>query len=240
MNKRALMPDTSASKLPVLIVLHQEHSTPGRIGRLIEAQGHRLDIRRPRFGDALPPTMKEHAGAVIFGGPMSANDEEDFIRSEIEWIGVPLKESKPFLGVCLGAQMLTRHCGGRVYKDPDGRAEIGYYDIKPLPGTETLAGALPAHVYQWHREGFDLPLGARLLARGEIFEVQACCLDKAYAIQFHPEVTYAMMCRWTTRAAERMSAPAAQPREQHLEGWFRYDAAVERWAQDFIVRWLGA
>src|SRR6266568_2572932 len=91
---------------PVLIVLHQEHSTPGRIGRLLREFGAPLDIRRPRFGDELPKTLANHSGAVIFGGPMSANDEEDWIKREIDWIGVPLRENKPFLGICLGAQLL--------------------------------------------------------------------------------------------------------------------------------------
>ena len=50
----------------------------------------------------MPETMDEHAGAVIFGGPMSANDTEPWIAREIDWIGVPLKEQKPYLGVCLG------------------------------------------------------------------------------------------------------------------------------------------
>ena len=67
-------------KAPVLIVLHQEHSTPGRVGRLLAERGHRLDIRRPRYGDPLPPSLSDHAGAAIFGGPMSANDPDDFIR----------------------------------------------------------------------------------------------------------------------------------------------------------------
>ena len=69
-------------KSPVLIVLHQETSTPGRVGRLLMERGYPLDIRRPRYGDPLPDTLAGHAGAVIFGGPMSANDEEDFIRRE--------------------------------------------------------------------------------------------------------------------------------------------------------------
>ena len=50
---------------------------------------------------------------------MSANDCDAFIRDETDWIGVPLKESKPFLGICLGAQMLSRHLGGKV--GPHGR-----------------------------------------------------------------------------------------------------------------------
>jgi GMP synthase (glutamine-hydrolysing) len=81
--------------LPVLIVLHQEHSTPGRLGHALKARGYPLDIRRPRFDDPLPETLAHHAGAVIFGGPQSANDADAFIRREIDWIGVPLKERKP-------------------------------------------------------------------------------------------------------------------------------------------------
>jgi len=65
---------------PVLIVLHQETSTPGRVGNALRALGYSLDIRRPRFGDRLPDTLEQHAGAVIFGGPMSANDPDDYVR----------------------------------------------------------------------------------------------------------------------------------------------------------------
>ena len=81
--------------LPVLIVLHQEHSSPGRIGLELKRRGIPLDIRRPRFDDPLPRTLRDHAGAVIFGGPQSANDKDKFIRREIDWISVPLKEKKP-------------------------------------------------------------------------------------------------------------------------------------------------
>ncbi len=110
---------------PILIVLHQEHSTPGRIGNALVQLGYRLDVRRPRFGDPLPPTMAEHTGAIIFGGPMSANDEDAFIRQEIDWIGVPLKENKPFLGICLGAQMFAHHLGGKSSVTPKGTPKSG-------------------------------------------------------------------------------------------------------------------
>jgi GMP synthase (glutamine-hydrolysing) len=100
---------------PILIVLHQEHSTPGRVGYSLQRLGYRLDVRRPRFGDQLPATLCDHAAAVIFGGPMSANDDDAFIRQEIDWISVPLKEDKPFLGICLGAQMCARARGPGVF-----------------------------------------------------------------------------------------------------------------------------
>ena len=83
----------------ILIILHSESSTPGRIGHMLVEKGYRLDIRRPCLGDLLPQRLENHAGAVIFGGPMSANDPDDWIAREIDWIGVALEEQKPFLGV---------------------------------------------------------------------------------------------------------------------------------------------
>src|SRR4029453_11945073 len=77
--------------LPVLVVLHQETSTPGRVGNALRARGHSLDIRRPRFGDALPQTLDEHAGAVFFGGPVSANDPAENLRRESDWIESALR-----------------------------------------------------------------------------------------------------------------------------------------------------
>ena len=226
----------------VLIILHQEHSTPGRIGRLLMEQGCELDIRRPRFDDPLPETMADHAGAVIFGGPMSANDPDEWMARETDWIGVPLKEQKPFLGVCLGGQMLARHLSHRVFDKSCGSAEIGYYDIKPTAaGDASFGGKMPRTVYQWHREGFDLPRGATLLAEGDLFPTQAFQYGpNAVALQFHPEVTYAMMCRWTTRAFERMQSPNAQQPHEHLAGWFQHDRAVGLWLDTFLRNWLAS
>ena len=228
---------TPSSK--ILVILHQEHSTPGRVGRLLQRQGWHLDIRRPRFGDPLPETMDEYAGAVVFGGPMSANDEDDWLRGEMDWFKVPLKAGKPFLGICLGAQMLARHLGHRVYFHPEGKVEAGYYPILPTAhGHQACACRFPERVYQWHREGFDLPVGATLLASGQDFKAQAFRYGPAaYGLQFHPEVTYAMMCRWTTRGAERLNAPGAHPRDRHLADWFLYDAAVAQWLDCFLGTW---
>jgi GMP synthase (glutamine-hydrolysing) len=156
---------------PVLVVLHQKQSTPGRVGNVLRGLGHRLDIRRPRFGDPLPETLDDHAGSVIFGGPMSANDSDDYVRREIGWIEIPLREQRPFLGICLGA--LAMQLGARVAPHAQGLTQIGYYPIRPTAAGEACCPNWPDQVYHWHREGFELPSGAELLAEGDDFPVQA-------------------------------------------------------------------
>jgi len=222
----------------ILIVLHQEQSSSGKLGQMLVRKGFSLDIRKPRFGERLPETMDEHAGAIIFGGPMSANDPDDFVKAETDWIGVTLKEGAPFLGVCLGAQMLVKHLGGVVSDHCEGCAEVGFYPLQATDAGRRLC-EWPEMVYQWHREGFDLPKGTTLLARGDIFENQAFSVnDTAFGIQFHGELTYAMACRWTVRGAERFKLPKAQGRSEHMEGWFRYDPAIRAWLWNFLDTWL--
>lgn len=219
---------------PILIVLHQETSSPGRVGQQLVRMGFPLDIRRPPLGDRLPDTLERHAGAVVFGGPMSANDEHDYIRHETDWLAVPLKENKPLLGICLGAQLLVNHLGGHVTGRQDGQVEIGWYPLLPTEAGRQLMD-WPKMIYQFHREGFSLPAGAVRLAAGETYENQAFRYgDNAWAIQFHAELTLAMMQRWVTRGAHRFTLPGSQQGREHLRGRLLYDPPVLAWLEQFL------
>ncbi len=225
-------------KLPVLMIVHQHASSPGNVGNWFRANGYPLDIRRPRFGDPLPETLEGHTGAVIFGGPQSANDNDDFIRRETDWISVALKEDKPFLGICLGAQMLAAHLGGGVCAHPEGYVEHGYYPITP-----TVEGAAmmdwPSLVYQWHREGFSAPDSSVLLAKGDYFGEQAFQYGSAYALQFHPEVTHLVMNRWVTRSSYRLVMPGARPGAMHRKDHMMHGLFIREWLGRFLARWAG-
>ncbi|CAN7326849.1 glutamine amidotransferase [Rhizobium sp. LjRoot30] len=227
-------PASPDRKAPILIVLHQERSSPGRVGQMLVEKGYGLDIRRPVLGDPLPVTLDNHSGAVVFGGPMSANDPDDFVKREIDWLGVPLKERRPYLGICLGAQMLVRHLGGTVASHRHGLTEIGWY---PLRATESGKALLPwpQMVYHFHREGFDLPAGAELLAEGDAYPHQAFRYgDKAWGLQFHAELTRAMMHRWVVHGAHRFTMPNAQLGKAHLDGRFLHDAPLRSWLSTFL------
>lgn len=228
-----------AARPRILIVLHQEASSPGRIGQFLHADGFDLDIRRPPLGDALPETLADHAGAVVFGGPMSANDEDEFVRRETDWLAVPLAEDKPLLGICLGAQMLVNHLGGRVEGHGEGLVEIGWYPLKATEEGKQLMH-WPEMVYQFHREGFSLPSGATLLATAEAYPNQAFRYGaNAWGIQFHAELTRVMMHRWVVRGAHRFELPGAQPGRDHLGGRLIWDLHLKRWLTEFLEMIFG-
>lgn len=225
----------------ILLIVHQETSDPGLVGQILQEAGYTLDIRCPAIGTALPETLDDYAGAVVFGGPMSANDDVSlpFIQTELSWISIALSSGKPYLGICLGAQLLARVLGATVAPHPNELREIGYVPIQPVaePGNPLLS---LTHVYHWHKEGFELPQGSSLLAKGPVFPNQAFQYGNAYGIQFHPEITQNMINHWVAQVPEQLCLPGAQPYEEHLKGHDRYAAQVEHWLRNFLMQeWLG-
>ena len=229
------MKQRTGAREKILVVLHQELSSAGRVGHELLASGFDLDIRRPPLGDELPETLEHHAGAVVFGGPMSANDQDEFVRRETEWLKVPLKENRPLLGICLGAQMLVNHLGGKVEGHGEGLVEIGWYPIESTKEGQALM-QWPEMVYQFHREGFSLPKDATLLATSATYPNQAFRYgENAWGIQFHAELTRMMMHRWVVHGAHRFELPGAQPGRDHLGGRMIWDLHLKRWLHEFLA-----
>jgi len=222
----------------VLIVVHQEDSTPGRVGDFLVQRGYALERRCPNMGDPLPEDLAGFAGCVVFGGPMSANDDHlPGIRNELRWLEkCALPSSRPLLGICLGGQQIARVLGARVGCHRDGLVEIGYYEVAP-----TDAGAdfldCPTVFYQWHTETFDIPDCAEHLAHNENFPGQAFRYDgSTYAIEFHPEMTREMVEKWcrSESGSKKLDLPGAQPQEAHLKGYDRFARETDRWLGWFL------
>ena len=86
--------------------------------------------------------------------------------------------------------------------------------------------------------GFELAAGAELLAEGSDFPNQAFRFDHSFGLQFHPDVTYAMMHRWTTRGQPRLELPGACPRHRHFSDRAIHDVTERAWLKHFLDGWL--
>ena len=218
-----------------LVIVQQASAHPGRVGDRLRGMGFGLDIRYPNAGDRLPPSVDGFDALVIFGGPMSANDDAlPGVRAQLDFLPSALQNSTPTLGICLGAQLLARALGAPVKRHPEGLVEIGYHPIIPThTGAEHFGG--PMKAFHWHREGFDLPRGATCLATGETFQNQAFrYVDSVYGIQFHPEVIRETIELWTTKTPKDLVLPGAQSREEQLIDFDRYDPAIDHWLKTFL------
>ncbi len=222
----------------VLIVVHQGTSTPGRVGEFLTARGYSLDRRCPNMGDPLPTALSEYAACIVFGGPMSANDDHlPGIRAELDWLEKhALPSGRPLLGICLGGQQIARVLGAGVGRHCDGLVEIGYYEVTPTDSGGDFLDC-PTVFYQWHTETFEIPEGAVHLARSDNFPGQAFRYDgRTYAIEFHPEMTREMVDNWcrSETGSPKLALPGAQPREAQLEGYDRFAATTDRWLGWFL------
>jgi len=184
----------------VLAVIHGEEVRAGVFGDVIRARGHALEEWSLAWNVPPPRPMDEYGAVVVFGGAMHADqdDHHPWLRDENLLIQSLLNLRVPFLGVCLGAQLLAKAAGSWV--GPSREREIGWFPVE-LTATareDPLLGRLPARfeAFEWHYYTHGLPGGAVELARSEVC-TQAFRLGRAaWGIQFHAEVTEQQIAGW--------------------------------------------
>ena len=225
----------------VLYVLHQKNSVAGDVGNKFKNRGYSADIIRPPLGDILPNDLSPYSAIVIFGGPMSVNDDNDYIKDEINWMKKVIESNVPFLGICLGAQILAKYLGCDVVKNKNELAEIGFYEIEPVGEGDDIFKDQNVF-YQFHTEGFEIPPGCQLLARGENFKNQAFKYHNCYALQFHPEVNFFVHLRWLFLVLIKKPKILFQKGSQNIFYQlflrFKYNKSVSLWLDSFLDKYL--
>ena len=224
-----------------LFILHQKTSEAGDIANKLKIRGFNFEIRRPTLGDSLPTNLNNYSAIVVFGGPMSANDNDEYMKKEIDWIGKVLQSEVPFLGICLGAQILVKYLGCKVEKNPSELSEIGFYKIQPTENGIKMFQSQDVF-YQFHTEGFELPSGCELLAKGDIFDNQAFKYKNCYGLQFHPEVNIYLHLKWLflvlIKKPHILFKNGAQNIFYQLLLRIKYNNSISRWLDDFLDNYL--
>lgn len=200
----------------VLSVTHGPSVPGGVFDEAVETAGYTLERWQVPDGGS-PDPASSYDAVMVFGGSQHPDQDDRFhwLGREESFLQEVLAARVPVFGVCLGSQMLARAAGARV--GPVSTPEIGWLDVAltPAGADDPVLGTLPspAKVFQWHHYTFALPPGAVALAESDVC-LQAFRLDSlpAWGIQFHAEVTRAMVDAWVEEdegGGELPMSPAA-------------------------------
>jgi GMP synthase (glutamine-hydrolysing) len=184
----------------VLSVTHGPSVPGGVFDEVVESAGHQLE-RWTVPDRGAPDRAPSYDAVMVFGGSQHPDEDDRFawLRDEEEFLREVLREEVPVFGVCLGAQMLARAAGARV--GPASAPEIGWSEVVLTPAgrADPVLGVLSPRtsVFQWHHYTFEIPSGGTELARSDVSAQAFRLAQPAWGIQFHAEVTLAMVTAWT-------------------------------------------
>jgi GMP synthase (glutamine-hydrolysing) len=190
----------------LLVFQHVPFEILGTLNPLFKRSGFR--IRYVNFGrhpDA-EPSLEGYDGLVVLGGPMSVSEtrKHRHLTTELRVIEEAIQRDFPVLGVCLGAQLIAKALGSRVWKN--GEKEIGWYDVSRADDASADPVVAPfkdsEKVFQWHGDTFEIPRGGVHLASSPACSNQAFRMgEKVYGFQFHLEVDEPLIERWLKTAS---------------------------------------
>jgi len=228
-----------------LVLQHIRCEPPGIFSGLLTGRGISVETAELDEDGELPDWRGLDL-VIAMGGPMGVNDEAEhpWLADEKRWIAAAARAGTPYFGVCLGAQLLAASLGAPVRT---GEApEVGVLPVAVThagrrdPVFGGLGDEFPA--LQWHGDTFGIPAGAVHLARSAAYPNQAFRFgDTAYAVQFHVEVTGAMLAEWGDVPAYQESARAVLGPgglDNLAAGFAAAQAAMARTASVMFTRWL--
>jgi GMP synthase (glutamine-hydrolysing) len=203
--------------------LHIQNESTDPAGLFVDAlerHGFTVDTLHPYAGDELPASLHGVDALVAGGGLVDTHQagEHPWLAQEIELVREALAQRTPFMGLCLGAQVLTEAAGGTVYRcEPH---EIGWHEVEltPAAAEDALFEGLPRRfqAMQWHYYACRPGNGAVELMTNPV-SLQALRVgDAAWGTQFHIEVTRPVLLTWLEMGGDDLAANG-YPRERFLE-----------------------
>jgi len=185
----------------LLAIQHEQEAPPAWLGDWWAERGLEVDVVRADLGEPVPERVA-HAGLVVFGGYMGATDDSEhgWLAPTRALLARTVAENIPTLGVCLGHQLLAVALGGTVGRNPSGPA-VGLRSVTLTDAGRLdplLAGAEQCRAIHYNQDVvLTAPDGTVVLATAPDGTIQAARFaERAWGVQFHPEVSPALFASW--------------------------------------------
>ncbi len=178
---------------------------------------------------------------IVLGAPVGVYEDGKypFLSEELDLLKARIAAGRPIFGICLGAQLVARALGARVY--PSGGKEIGWgpVDLAEAAASTPLRHLARTPVLHWHGDTFDLPRGAMHLASTAMCRNQAFCVGaNILGVQFHPEVDpTAGIEPWLVGHAAELAAARIDPRDLR-DGANAAGSSLPTKARKMFAEWL--
>jgi GMP synthase-like glutamine amidotransferase len=221
--------------MKALVIKNISREGPGILRDILENRKIEYDLADLEAGDTFPDPLDYNA-VFVFGGPDSANDRTEKMEDEIDKVRTIIENDIPYMGICLGMQVLVKAAGGRVLKSdvkeigftgPDGE----YFEVEICEGkeNETFLAGLKNHfnIFHLHGETVELNEDMELLARGKLCRNQIVKVGRnAYGIQGHLELNFEMLNLWLEKDPELRALDSEKIRKdfQLIEEGYRKNA----------------
>lgn len=241
------MPDTAntdrahTGKKVALVLSHLAFEDAGTLGVVLKKRGFDLRIVEPAVFSLATLDPVQPDLLVVLGGPLGVYDDPLYphLSEEISFIEKRLDLERPLVGICLGAQLMARALGARVY--PSGVSEIGWFPLHlTSAGEKTSLSFLETGrpMLHWHGDTFDLPEGIETLASTSLLPNQAFMVRNfGLALQCHPEIRRESFERWLVGHAFELATRGidiGKLRKETKEN----GAGLEIRAESFFAQWL--
>jgi GMP synthase (glutamine-hydrolysing) len=201
--------------LQACVIRHVAFENLGTFAPVLAGAGFDLSLMDAGVDDVYEPILRSDL-VVVLGGPIGVYDQEryPFLGDELRALGRRLREGRPTLGICLGAQLMAAALGARVYPGSQKEIGIGAIELTEAGKASCLATLAGQPVLHWHGDTFDLPEHAQRLASTSAYENQAFALGRnILGLQFHPEVDAHRFEQWLIgHAGELASAGVDVPK----------------------------
>ncbi|GAC1347247.1 MAG: type 1 glutamine amidotransferase [Myxococcales bacterium] len=231
----------------VIAVQHEPGEGLGALSPALAAAGLSVQLVRTWLSEPVPRAPGAASGVVVLGGGMSCVPPaggalrplaQQHLDDERALLGAACDSRLPVLGICLGSQLLALALGGGVARAP--RRELGFLRVRldaAAQGDPLFAGLAPSAVaFHWHEDAFSLPPGAVALASSTATPLQAFRAGSAWGIQFHPELTLAILSAMIETGAADLADAGADPAEL-LEAARRELPRMEAFRGPIFTRW---